>query len=69
MNFVHIGNTLVNLDNVTSMEVTQYDNRACIRISFIGGIFTRVYHDQLGTYEELVAWIEQQPRLTQETID
>ena len=69
MKFVQIGDTLVNLENVTSMYITRYDNRDCVQISFTGNDFLRVYRDKLGSYEELTAWIREQPALLREGKD
>jgi hypothetical protein len=52
VNFVRIGEKVVNL----------YDNRACIRIDYVGNSYERIYSNEQG-YDGLLAWMSEQPRL------
>jgi len=62
VNFVRIGEKVVNLANITQIEPMTYDNRACIRIDYVGNSYERIYSNEQG-YDELLAWMSEQPRL------
>jgi hypothetical protein len=62
VNFVRIGEKVVNLANITQIEPMTYDNRACIRINYVGNSYERIYSNEQG-YDELLAWMSEQPRL------
>jgi hypothetical protein len=63
MKFLRLGDLVINLDTVNTMELQTWDNRICVRIVFSGEHIHRIYQDRLGIYDELVAWIQRQPQI------
>ena len=71
LNFVRLGNDLINLDNVTQMAQTTHNRNfdgiqvECIEIGFVGqGQYapSRLYKGESG-FDALVMWINEQPAL------
>lgn len=54
--FVRVGELVINLAAITTIQPQKWDGRECIRIEFIGGTVERIYRGKPG-YDELLARI------------
>ena len=61
--FMQVGKTWINVGggNIAYAEESQFDNRYCLRVEFIGGAFVRLYNNMTNNGKEAEAmkwWLD-----------
>lgn len=66
--FVRVGELVINLAAITTIQPQKWDGRECIRIEFIGGTVERIYRDRdkSGVYKAFMAWLQEVKQVEEE---